>query len=77
MLLSFIAGIEIRLPIYIYQKKKTALIYKKRKIKSILDYGCAVGGSVVFFKPILKKIYYHGVDTEKNVIEAAKQKFKK
>ena len=63
--------------LYLSEKKPLSYI-KKEKIKSILDYGCAVGGFYSIFQTYFKKkIYYHGVDTEKNVIEAAKQKFKK
>ena len=49
----------------------------KRKIKDILDFGCAVGGFYnIFTKIFNKKIIYHGFDTEINVIKAARKKFK-
>jgi len=62
--------------LYLSEKKPLSHI-KKKKIKSILDYGCAVGGFYRTFRIYFKKnIYYHGVDIEKNVINEARKKFK-
>ena len=63
--------------LYLSEKKPLSFIDKK-KIKSILDYGCAVGGFYkIFQKYFNNKIYYRGLDIEKNVISEAKKKFKK
>lgn len=63
--------------LYLSEKKPLSFIEKK-KVKSILDYGCAVGGFYKIFQQYFNKgIYYHGLDTEKNVIAAAKKKFRK
>jgi len=63
--------------LYLSEKKPLSYI-KKNKIKSVLDYGCAVGGFYKIFQRYFNnKIYYHGLDTEKNVIIEAKKKFKK
>ena len=63
--------------LYLSEKKPLSFIDKK-KIKSILDYGCAVGGFYkIFQKYFNNKIYYRGLDIEKNVITEAKKKFKK
>ncbi len=63
--------------LYLSEKKPLSYINKK-KIKSILDYGCAVGGFCrIFQKYFNNKIKYHGLDIEKNVITEAKKKFKK
>lgn len=62
--------------LYLSEKKPLSYI-KKKKIKSVLDYGCAVGGFYRIFRTYFKKnIYYHGVDIEKNVINEAKKEFK-
>ena len=59
-------------------EKKPLSFIEKKKVKSILDYGCAVGGFYKIFQQYFNKgIYYHGLDTEKNVIAAAKKKFRK
>ena len=69
--------IEINYQIFIYQKKNHYLLLKKKKIISIIDYGCAVGGFYnIFQKYFNSKIHYHGLDSEKNVIIEAKKKFK-
>ena len=63
--------------LYLSEKKPLSYV-KKNKIKSIIDYGCAVGGFYkIFQKYFNKNISYHGLDTEKNVIIVAKKKFKK
>ena len=63
---------------HLYLSEKIPLSFiKKKSIQSILDYGCAVGGFYKIFKTYFKKkIHYHGLDTEKNVIKEAKNKFK-
>ncbi len=62
--------------LYLSERKPLSFI-KKEKIKSIIDYGCAVGGFYQIFKKYFNnKIYYHGLDFEKNVIDKAKIKFK-
>ena len=62
--------------LYLSEKKPLSFI-KKNKIKSVLDYGCAVGGFYTIFRKYFnKKINYHGLDTEKNVINEARKKFK-
>ena len=62
--------------LYLSEKKPLSFI-KKKKIKSVIDYGCAVGGFYNIFKIYFrKKISYHGLDTEINVIKEAKEKFK-
>tara|TARA_B100000029_G_C17605918_1_gene967379 strand:- start:4481 stop:5242 length:762 start_codon:yes stop_codon:yes gene_type:complete len=62
--------------LYLSEKKPLSYI-KKKKIKSVLDYGCAVGGFYKIFQRYFNnKIYYHGLDMEKNVITEAKKKFK-
>ena len=62
--------------LYLSESKPLSFI-KKKKIKSIIDYGCAVGGFYQIFKKYFNnKIYYHGLDFEKNVIDKAKIKFK-
>ena len=62
----------------LYISEKTPLSFiKKKEIKSILDYGCAVGGFYsIFQKYFKKKIYYHGLDSERNVVDQAKKKFR-
>tara|TARA_A100001015_G_C15035928_1_gene736204 strand:- start:3169 stop:3930 length:762 start_codon:yes stop_codon:yes gene_type:complete len=62
----------------LYPSEKKPLSYiKKKKVKFILDYGCAVGGFYNIFKSYFKKnFFYHGLDTENNVIVEAKKKFK-
>ena len=63
--------------LYLSERKPLSYI-KKKKIKSVLDYGCAVGGFYKIFRTYFKNnIYYHGVDIEKNVITEAKKKFKR
>jgi len=63
--------------LYLSEKKPLSYI-KKNKIKSIIDYGCAVGGFYKIFQNYFnKKISYHGLDTEKNVIKVAKEKYQK
>lgn len=63
--------------LYLSEKKPLSYI-KKKKIKSILDYGCAVGGFYEIFKKYFNNnINYHGLDIEKNVIVEARKKFKK
>ena len=61
--------------LYDSEKKPLSKIIKK-KVTSVVDYGCAVGGFYEilssFFK---KKITYHGLDTENNVIIEAKKKY--
>lgn len=48
----------------------------KKKIYKILDYGCAAGGFYNIFKKLINnKIVYHGLDSEKNIINAAKKKY--
>ena len=63
---------------HLYLSEKIPLSFiKKKNIKSVLDYGCAVGGFYRIFRRYFnKKIHYHGLDTEENVIRAAKNKFK-
>ena len=63
----------------LYLSEKTPLSFiKKKKIKSILDYGCAVGGFYKIFKIYFNnKIKYHGLDIEKNAIIKARKKFVK
>ena len=72
---DFYAGNRNKLSdLYLSEKKPLSFI-KKKKVKSILDYGCAVGGFYKIFQQYFNKaIYYHGLDTEKNVIIAAKKK---
>ena len=76
---DFYAGNRNKLSdLYLSEKKPLSFIKKKKKVKSILDYGCAVGGFYKIFQQYFNKaIYYHGLDTEENVIIAAKKKFKK
>ena len=55
-------------------EKNLYLLYKK--IKSILDYGCAVGGFYKIFRTYFNnKIKYHGLDIERNAINEARKKF--
>ena len=62
--------------LYLSEKKPLSFI-KKKKITSIIDYGCAVGGFYnIFQKYFNSKIHYHGLDSEKNVIVEAKKKFR-
>ncbi len=76
---DFYAGNRNKLSdLYLSERKPLSFIKKRKKVKSILDYGCAVGGFYKIFQQYFNKaIYYHGLDTEKNVIIAAKKKFKK
>lgn len=62
----------------LYDSEK-ALIYKlkKKKIVSILDYGCSTGGFLNIFSSIFKNFKYCGLDSEKKAIEFAKKKFNK
>ena len=63
--------------LYLSEKKPLSKIMRK-EVKSVLDYGCAVGGFYQIFQVMFEKqIKYHGLDTEKNVIKVAKKKFKK
>ncbi len=64
---------------HLYDSEKKPLSFiNKKSVKTILDYGCAVGGFYLIFKKYLKrKISYLGLDTEQNVINSAKKKFKK
>lgn len=63
----------------LYTSEKIPLSFiKKKKIKSILDYGCAVGGFYKIFRIYFNnKIKYHGLDIEKNAIIEARKKFSK
>ncbi len=63
----------------LYISEKTPLSFiKKKEIKSILDYGCAVGGFYKIFKIYFNnKIKYHGLDIERNAILVARKKFSK
>mgnify|MGYP005993920725 FL=1 len=74
--IDFYAGNRNKISdLYLSEKKPLSFIKKKKKVKSILDYGCAVGGFYKIFQQYFNKtIYYHGLDTEKNVIIAAKKK---
>lgn len=57
-------------------EKKPLSFIKKKQIKSILDYGCAVGGFYKIFRIYFDhKINYHGLDIEKNAIFEARKKF--
>lgn len=61
--------------LYDSEKKPLSFIQKK-KIKSILDYGCAVGGFYKIFRTYFNnKIKYHGLDIERNAINEARKKF--
>ena len=60
----------------LYNSEKTPLSFiKKKKIKSILDYGCAIGGFYKIFKVYFNnKVKYHGLDIEKNAIHKRLEK---
>jgi len=58
-------------------EKKPLLKIKKNNINNILDFGCAAGGFYKIFKSLFKKIKYHGLDTEPNIIRVARIIFKK
>jgi ubiquinone/menaquinone biosynthesis C-methylase UbiE len=62
---------------HLYDSEKIPLnSINKKKVNSILDYGCAVGGFYEIFKIFFNKnILYHGLDTEKKIIEAAQKKY--
>ena len=61
----------------LYNSEKIPLKFiESKKILTVLDYGCAVGGFYEIIKKFFKKnINYHGVDTEKKIIEKAKKKY--
>ena len=62
--------------LYDSEKKPLSKIIKK-KVTSVVDYGCAVGGFYEILSSFFKKKFlYHGLDTENNVIIAAKKKYK-
>lgn len=50
---------------------------KGKKIKTILDFGCASGNFYSIFKKMFGKINYTGIDIEKTMIKNAVKKFKK
>ena len=51
---------------------------KKKTISTILDIGCATGGFYeIFIKLFSKKIKYHGLDIEKQMILSARKRFPK
>lgn len=51
---------------------------KKKSVSNILDIGCATGGFYKIFTKIFgKKIKYHGLDIEKNMILNARKRFPK
>jgi SAM-dependent methyltransferase len=50
----------------------------KKRITKIMDFGCAVGGFYkIFTKFFHNRIIYYGYDTEMNVINEAKTRYKK
>src|SRR5215510_7911674 len=59
---SLISGIKksIRIKVYAPHNNRIYLIFKGKKF-TLLDVGCS-GSSVFFYKTILPKIEYHGID---------------
>ena len=58
-------------------ESKLLLKLKNKKIKNILDFGCATGNFYKIFKKMFKKINYVGMDFEKEMIKNAKKIFYK
>ena len=63
----------------LYKSEKIPLKkINRHNIKNILDYGCAAGGFYEIFKSFFKKnCFYHGLDTEGKIIQAALIQHKK
>ena len=49
---------------------------KRKKVKTVLDFGCATGNFYNIFKKMFGKIEYTGIDIEKEMIRNAVKKFK-
>lgn len=59
----------------LYRSESHFFVPTINKVSSILDLGCAAGGSLCFAREANPKIKYTGIDISENLIEIAKKRF--